>query len=79
MSILSIEFLVLAAGTLLVYFLLPLKIRWIALLGGRDGAERHPQPEDSAAELRVDEAPVEGMDADLAAGAVVERAAHRRV
>ena len=34
MSILSIEFLVLAAGTLLVYFLLPLKIRWIALLAG---------------------------------------------
>ena len=34
MSILSIEFLVLAAGTLVVYYLLPLKIRWIALLLG---------------------------------------------
>ena len=34
MSILSLDFLVLAAGTLLVYFLLPLKIRWIALLAG---------------------------------------------
>ena len=34
MSILSIEFLVLAAITLLVYYLLPLKIRWIALLAG---------------------------------------------
>ena len=34
MSILSIEFLVLAAGTLLVYYLLPLKVRWIALLAG---------------------------------------------
>ena len=34
MSILSIEFLVLAAGTLVVYYLLPLKIRWTALLLG---------------------------------------------
>ena len=34
MSILSIEFLLLAAGTLIVYYLLPLKIRWIALLCG---------------------------------------------
>ena len=34
MSILSIEFLLLAAGTLIVYYLLPLKIRWIALLAG---------------------------------------------
>ena len=34
MSILSIEFLVLAAGTLILYYLLPLKIRWIALLLG---------------------------------------------
>ena len=34
MSILSLDFLVLAAGTLLVYYLLPLKIRWIALLAG---------------------------------------------
>jgi len=33
-SILSIEFLLLAAGTLIVYYLLPLKIRWIALLAG---------------------------------------------
>ena len=34
MSILSIEFLVLAAATLAVYYLLPLKIRWTALLAG---------------------------------------------
>ena len=34
MSILSVEFFLLAAGTLIVYFLLPLKIRWIALLCG---------------------------------------------
>ena len=34
MSILSIEFLLLAAGTLAVYYLLPLKYRWIALLAG---------------------------------------------
>ena len=34
MSILSLDFLVLAAGTLLVYYLLPLKIRWTALLAG---------------------------------------------
>ena len=34
MSILSIEFLALAAGALVVYYLLPLKIRWTALLLG---------------------------------------------
>ena len=34
MSILSLEFLLLAAGVVLVYYLLPLKIRWIALLCG---------------------------------------------
>ena len=34
MSILSIEFLVLAAGVLFAYYLLPLKIRWITLLLG---------------------------------------------
>ena len=34
MSILSLEFLLLAAGVALVYYLLPLKIRWIALLCG---------------------------------------------
>ena len=34
MSILSLEFLVLAAAVILVYYLLPLKIRWIALLCG---------------------------------------------
>jgi len=33
-SILSIEFLLLAAGTLILHYLLPLKIRWIALLAG---------------------------------------------
>ena len=34
MSILSIEFLLLAAGVLILYYLLPLKFRWIALLAG---------------------------------------------
>ena len=34
MSILSLEFLLLATGIIIVYFLLPLKIRWIALLCG---------------------------------------------
>ncbi|MBR4361058.1 MAG: MBOAT family protein [Clostridia bacterium] len=34
MSILSLEFLALAAGVMLVYYLLPLNIRWIALLCG---------------------------------------------
>ncbi len=34
MSILSIEYLLLAAGVLILYYLLPLKIRWIALLAG---------------------------------------------
>ena len=34
MSILSLEFLALAAGVILVYYLLPLNIRWIALLCG---------------------------------------------
>lgn len=34
MSILSLEFLALAAGVILAYYLLPLKIRWIALLCG---------------------------------------------
>ena len=34
MSILSLEFLVFAAAVMLVYYLLPLKIRWLALLAG---------------------------------------------
>ena len=34
MSILSLEFLGLAAIVIFVYYLLPLKIRWVALLCG---------------------------------------------
>ena len=34
MSILSFEFLLLAAGVTIVYYLLPLSVRWIALLLG---------------------------------------------
>ncbi len=34
MSILSLEFLLLAAGVIILYYALPLKIRWIALLSG---------------------------------------------
>lgn len=34
MSSLSIEFLLLAAGVTIVYYLLPLSVRWVALLGG---------------------------------------------
>ena len=34
MRSLSIEFLLLAAGVTIVYYLLPLSVRWVALLGG---------------------------------------------
>ena len=34
MSILSFEFLLLAAGVTIVYYLLPLRLRWMALLSG---------------------------------------------
>ncbi len=34
MSILSFEFLLLAAGTLIIYYVLPIGVRWLALLGG---------------------------------------------